>query len=338
MKERNYLMSNIKAFLIFTVVFGHFLELNGSNEAIDFIKIYIYLFHMPAFIFISGYFSKDPGKCQKKAFCSYFIPFLFMTFIYCFFYPFLTGGSITFRLVNPVFAAWYVLTIFFYKVFLKYILKIKYILPISIVCSLVAGIFEFIGKDFSLSRVIAFLPIFLLGYYCTPEMIERMRKVKKRVPAAILILIGIGLFVFNHFFQISYKVTLHAEPYHDIGIGNVEGIVIRFITLSLALVFIITFLMLFSDKQNKLTYIGDNTMAVYALHGIVYVYCKHQGVFDNFTTLTGIIVALLATIPVVFILSYPKVNQIYMKGINLFVNLENKKLYGKKKHVEEKTA
>lgn len=48
---RNYRMDNIKSFLILCVVLGHMLELSGTG---GWYRV-IYSFHMPAFIFVSGF-------------------------------------------------------------------------------------------------------------------------------------------------------------------------------------------------------------------------------------------------------------------------------------------
>ena len=60
MKERSSFWDNYKGILIILVVFGHFIyesavALSGSF-ANDLFK-FIYAFHMPAFVFCSGYFS-----------------------------------------------------------------------------------------------------------------------------------------------------------------------------------------------------------------------------------------------------------------------------------------
>ncbi len=58
-KRRDYLYDNYKAFLIFLVVIGHFIEpAYMNNNFLYTLKWFIFAFHMPAFIFISGYFSK----------------------------------------------------------------------------------------------------------------------------------------------------------------------------------------------------------------------------------------------------------------------------------------
>ena len=58
---RNYKYDNLKALLIFLVVFGHVLE-SVPGEYRRIIYLAIYTFHMPMFIYISGYFSKTVAK------------------------------------------------------------------------------------------------------------------------------------------------------------------------------------------------------------------------------------------------------------------------------------
>ncbi|MBR1731122.1 MAG: hypothetical protein IJ725_01645, partial [Ruminococcus sp.] len=70
MKERDYLWDNIKALLIFFVVAGHVLEMNPlhTDLAVN-IDLFIYSFHMPAFVFASGFFAKrycTDGKVRAE--------------------------------------------------------------------------------------------------------------------------------------------------------------------------------------------------------------------------------------------------------------------------------
>ncbi len=56
---RNYRMDNIKCILIFSVVFGHMLELYMGNDPADrLLYLVIYSFHMPLFAFVTGIFAR----------------------------------------------------------------------------------------------------------------------------------------------------------------------------------------------------------------------------------------------------------------------------------------
>lgn len=67
-KTRDYYIDNIKGIFIYLVVFGHlldYLEEAGTPFATG-VRTFIYLFHMPGFIFMSGYLAKNfSGKRFK---------------------------------------------------------------------------------------------------------------------------------------------------------------------------------------------------------------------------------------------------------------------------------
>lgn len=67
-KQRDYYIDNIKGVFIFLVVFGHLLDFLEEAE-IAFatsVRTFIYFFHMPGFIFMSGYLAKSfSGKRFK---------------------------------------------------------------------------------------------------------------------------------------------------------------------------------------------------------------------------------------------------------------------------------
>ena len=77
-KQRYLGYDNIRGILIILVVFGHFLELCPGAVAGSHVYLLIYCFHMPAFIFLSGRFSKHDRQNMWKLFFLY----LFFQFLY----------------------------------------------------------------------------------------------------------------------------------------------------------------------------------------------------------------------------------------------------------------
>ena len=65
MNKRDPYFDNLKFILILLVVLGHFTTLNLNNLHLASISNIIYSFHMPIFIFISGYFSKHIDRQRK---------------------------------------------------------------------------------------------------------------------------------------------------------------------------------------------------------------------------------------------------------------------------------
>ena len=74
--KKHYLYFDyLKFFLIFFVVFGHMIEKYIENPVMRAIYFFIYSFHMPVFIFISGMFAKYDKKRCLRYLLIYFIKF-----------------------------------------------------------------------------------------------------------------------------------------------------------------------------------------------------------------------------------------------------------------------
>ena len=62
-KDRDYFFDNARAILIFLVVLGHLLQpYTSEDKFLQALYLLIYSFHMPTFLFISGYFAKNLDK------------------------------------------------------------------------------------------------------------------------------------------------------------------------------------------------------------------------------------------------------------------------------------
>lgn len=76
-KQRDNMMDNVKALLLFLVAFGHTLDVyKGAGGAELYIMKYIYLFHMPLFAFITGYFTKNFERARETAVEKCLMPYL----------------------------------------------------------------------------------------------------------------------------------------------------------------------------------------------------------------------------------------------------------------------
>lgn len=81
-EKRTESLDVFKGVLIFLVVFGHFLLPIKEREYLLFNKLFffIYSFHMPAFVFLSGYFYFEPWK-KRGTKLKYFIPLIILFFL-----------------------------------------------------------------------------------------------------------------------------------------------------------------------------------------------------------------------------------------------------------------
>lgn len=180
--KSNY-VNNIKMILIFLVVIGHMLTGIRTGDVVA-RTIYnsIYLFHMPAFIMVTGYLSRGAinNKAKlKKSIISYIVIYLYAQIVYDILQRMALpkGQTFDFSILTPRYALWFMYVLIVWLP-VAYLIKRgeKYKLTmLMVVMALVAGLVTDIGTEYSLSRIFVFFPYFLLGYYLD---LERVKEIK----------------------------------------------------------------------------------------------------------------------------------------------------------------
>lgn len=193
--RRDNSIDTLKFLLICTVVFGHVIMTLGGNKIEIVIFNFIYSFHMPLFVFISGYFT-HPGEMTERKFCEAFhFLSLFILFNLCTWL--IIPRDMNFRtILTPQYAMWYLLAMFYWR-FLSIFIKKEWLtwrnLCIVTVFSALVGFVPFIGEMGSFNRVACFLCFFMAGMMChNTNFFLRV----KRIPFWISIIPMIVIFVF----------------------------------------------------------------------------------------------------------------------------------------------
>ena len=104
--KRDYSLDNVRFFLIFSVVFAHLLEVCTPFRWSWLIYKFIYMFHMPAFIFLFGY---NAQYSPKKIVYRWCIPYVIFQCAYILFSRFVIKTDINFQFTTPYWLLWYML-------------------------------------------------------------------------------------------------------------------------------------------------------------------------------------------------------------------------------------
>lgn len=320
MKERSCFWDNLKGLLITLVVFGHFIydfATNLQGSIVNDIFTFIYIFHMPAFVFCSGYFSKSSNACSIKSLIKLSVCYVLLnTFfaLYCCVYE---GASV--QLLTPYASAWYILSLITWRLIIKYVSKIKWILPIAFIAALLIGFWSEFSNILSLSRTVAFFPFFLMGYHLNQEKLEKHilnKTTVKTVLGIVVSIVGsICLLVIISRVNIPISV-ITMQPYL-----SAKHIVYRgFIFISATAAIIAMMYSVPNVKIPLLTKIGKNSLFIYLIHrfitfgfSIVFPHTNYSKVY--------LIYAFAATIAVVIILATDKLNEWFHAFLNSIVNI-----------------
>ncbi|MFP4199525.1 MAG: acyltransferase family protein [Halanaerobium sp.] len=113
-KKRLYYFDNAKFILISLVLIGHFFEPILEQDALArSLYILIYTFHMPAFIFIAGYFTKlnsDFRFYLIKNIRKLIIPYFIFQLLYLIFNSVLNYSYFPFTFKKPFWILWFLLS------------------------------------------------------------------------------------------------------------------------------------------------------------------------------------------------------------------------------------
>lgn len=321
LKERIYYWDNLKFILITLVVLGHFIEMQ-VNVFPEFqgTFIYIYLFHMPLFIFVTGFFSKriinDEKNEKLNKIISYLILYILFT-IMLYIIGYFFGYFNNFNFISNMYVPWYLLACVMWIIITSLIknIKFKFILPFSIFMSLLIGYSTDVQDQFALARVINFYPFFLCGYYLNKDMANKfINKIheKKYVVLSFLIL-ALTCFVFIYFSQQLYflrPLFTARNPYAYINFPidfMCTGAIFRFMWLLFSTIICICLMAVVPRKKTFFSSLGARTLQIYVLHILVIMLILRLGIVEFLTPIFGswyIMMVILISVVLTFLLSF----------------------------------
>ncbi|TYK53504.1 acyltransferase family protein [Actinomadura decatromicini] len=288
-RRRDPYFDNVKFFLILLVVVGHVWEVfRARSLAADAAYSVVYGFHMPVFVFVSGYFSRGFMRSTDKfrvIFPTLIVPYVIFNVLYRLQLVWLNGND--FRLheiFRPQFLMWFLVALVLWRLSAPLWSHLRYPVAVSVALCLVAGSWSF-NSDSTLCRAAALLPFFVLGLTVRPERVAalRSRPWTRYAGAALLVAALPVAYVWQRgdvVPKIEHGVLLWNRGYEHMGFGALEGMGYRLLALALAVVLGAAFLAAVPRGRAWYTELGTRTMYVYLLHGLVVKGLDYGGVLD----------------------------------------------------------
>jgi len=313
--NRSIYFDNAKGCLAVLVVLGHFTELMRHNVPIaGHVSMFIYIFHMPMFVLLSGYFSRaEVGwGAVRKGLIRVFLPYLFFQLVlvaitYCC-HP-MTHRELGRALLTPQGALWYLFCLFWWRLSLPYFLKMPTPVAMALLLGLLGGFLPRGNLLFSSSRMMAFFPFFVLGYYLrirgdwlarAPD--QRISSNMLAVPAYVLVLLltltGAILLNGRHRTEFCYVVS-----YFQSGSPLWFSVLFRLLTYAAALLAGFSFLRLVPKTHSFVSQIGARSLYVYLLHSLLLYTFWRTGVLKEIHDLGSVIVISLSSVPLAYLLA-----------------------------------
>ena len=223
--------------LVTFVVIGHSWGLlektQGSHWAYDF----LYLWHIPAFVFVSGYLSKSfewDRRHMKSLVYTLLVPYLIFEPALYYYRVGVVGETEPGTLwLEPHWTMWYLVVLMMWRLVTP-ILKLHWLfLPLSVFVSVLGG---FWNTDLlMLPRFLGLLPFFVLGLHLKPRHLRHLDDVWVRI-AAVPALVGMAVAALFTDAWAQTAFLWYDAGYEDVGIDPVIAFQTRLTVMTLGLV------------------------------------------------------------------------------------------------------
>ena len=326
-KERNFWFDNAKAFLIVLVFMGHICEClittvpfdGGTPIWLNNIFKYIYVFHMPVFMIISGRFAK--GRVDRNDWLTsinkLIVPYVVVQFFMMLFYCTVGFSKVTYTsFFSPGYGLWYIFVLGIYQMVTPHLLKIfrqKWLLFVASLVLMTILLFQRYPFPTPIPRIVNFFPFFIFGYLTADYSFDFCKKTLFRI---LSVLAFIGLFVAVNYDSVLEVALLsgkrtYIQYYNLLGVSKPELLVITAVRYLIGFLFFLFVMGISPVKKYVGTKLGTNSTYIYILHLFIIValtaLSKSHNILDFCVNEAFAVLLLVAAIPVSYLLVSPPV-------------------------------
>ncbi|MDR8408486.1 acyltransferase family protein [Nonomuraea sp. 3-1Str] len=276
-RKRDPYLDNVKFLLIALVPIGHSLVPTLDADSSRAAYIFIYVFHMPLFVVISGYLSRNfwnSNAKTNKLVDTFVVPYVIVEVGYAVLRSAL-GQKWSLTIIDPAWLNWYLLALLFWRLSTPVWKRMKYPVPVAIAIYLFAG-FSQISGDFSMDRFFGLMPFFVIGLVMQPEHFELLNRRWIKIVSVGVLAAAAAVAIY-----IAPKATLKPfyfkHSYADMDLSWWMGLGVRTGLLVCSLAVCLAVLALVPRRETWYSDLGTRTLYCYLLHGIPVLIAKEMG-------------------------------------------------------------
>ncbi|WP_245769489.1 acyltransferase family protein [Streptomyces indicus] len=313
-KQRDAFFDNAKYLAIVLVAMGHSWEpLTDGSRAAEALYMVVYTFHMPAFIVISGYFSRSfdmrPDRLRRLM-TGVVVPYVVFEVAYSLFKRWADDSpDHPISLLDPWYLTWFLIALFVWRMTTPLWKMIRWPIPVALGIAVLASVSPDIGDDLDMQRVLQFLPFFVIGLFLRPEHFQLVRRREVRILSVPVFAAAVAL-AYWAAPRMTSSWFYHRDSAQELGAPWWSGVVMTLALLACSLVLTACFLSWVPRRHMWFTVLGAGTLYGYLLHGFLTKGSNFWGWFDTYawlhtplgqifvTVVAAVVVTLLCTPPV----------------------------------------
>jgi fucose 4-O-acetylase-like acetyltransferase len=297
--------------LVTLVVIGHsWVLLPEDTLARNWFYDFLYLWHMPAFLVVTGYLSRSftwSRRNLSRLVTTVAVPYVVFEALMSTFRVRVGGeDGIDTLFLEPHWPMWFLAALFFWRLATPLLKAVPAPLAVAVVVSLLGGLLA--GDVLDLGRVTGMLPFFVLGLVARPEHVDRLRTRSARTLGAVLLALALAVAPFID--GLMRTEWLYWRSGYDVmEVSFVEGALVRLGLIVVATLLSLSALSLVPRGTTWFTALGGATMTVYLFHGFFIRGAEYTGVLEwtSAAPWTGLLATTAASVVLAVTLAAPPV-------------------------------
>ncbi|MGV9326369.1 acyltransferase family protein [Streptosporangium sandarakinum] len=275
-KKREPYLDNVKFVLIALVVTGHSLVPTLAAHSSKAAYLFIYTFHMPAFVLVSGYLGRNFWNSNakiNKLVDTMLVPYAVVELGYALL-RYAVGQKWSLTIIDPAWLNWYLLALVLWRISTPIWNRMRQPVLVALVISMVAGFSEISG-DFSIDRFFGLLPFYVIGLVLKPEHFDLLKPLWVRITGGVVLAGGaaVAILIAPH---VSLKPVYYRYSFKSMDMSWWLGLGVRGAMLLAGLVLSVALLAVVPRRQTWFSDLGTRTLYAYLLHGVVVLVAKDQ--------------------------------------------------------------
>ncbi|BFO21538.1 acyltransferase family protein [Streptomyces sp. KM77-8] len=271
-KQRDAFFDNAKYLAIVLVAVGHAWGQILDAGAVETAYRVVYLFHMPAFILISGYFSRSfdlRPKHVKRLITGVIVPYVVFETAYSLFQRYGNDDpEYGITLLDPTYHLWFLCALVVWRLTTPLWKTIRHPVAVSLVLAVLGSVSPQIGDDLELQRVLQFLPFFVLGLTLRPEHFQRVQRRSVRL-MSLPVLAAATAAAWWSMPHMKLGWLYHNRAAEELGAPWWTGPVMVLVTLGCSMLLTACFFAWVPRRHMWFTSLGAGTIYGYLLHAFL---------------------------------------------------------------------
>lgn len=279
-RQRDPWFDNVKILLVTLVVVGHTWTLLPETWAVDRTYNWLYLWHVPAFVMITGYLSRrftySPRNLRRLV-TTVVLPYLVFEGLFALFRVLVGGEKLERLWLNPHWPLWYLAVLFLWRLATPALRRLPYALPVAVGVSLLGGLVDI--EAFDLSRAMGLLPFFAAGVLVEKRHLDVIRTPSARKAGLAVLAAGV---VAAHVVEsrIATEWLYYRSSYGALDTGWLDGMAVRGVLMAIAFAMALSVLAWVPQRGGWFTALGAGSLVVYLFHGFFVKAAEYAGFPD----------------------------------------------------------